>query len=105
MSALVENMGADFARRSSPTTTRRSCGSSSPRSWNRATRWTRPRRSALRPEAGEGEVIDLMEALKRSIEKEARRRGICCGGSGLVFLFDGQDRRGTGRKDDGVQVH
>ena len=68
----------------------------------RATRWTRRRRSARRARAGEGEVIDLMEALKRSIEK--KRGGGAAETPAKASGSGGQGRPEGRRQDDGGQV-
>ena len=66
------------ARRSSPTTTRCSSASSSTRSWRRATAIDAEETFGREEEAG-GEVLDLMEALRRSVD---RQRGESAAGAG-----------------------
>ena len=74
--SLVDSfVGRLRARASSPTSTRSSCAARSRRSSSRATRSTPPRPSARRPkEAEDAEVIDLMEALRRSVERNRAGR-------------------------------
>ncbi len=65
---LVDSFASATSRpRSSATTTRSSCARSSRRSSSRAMRST-PRRRSVGETEGGGEVLDLMEALRRSVE-------------------------------------